>query len=261
MKWFLIVSAVALAGQAAVRADAEGDRADTSRGVVTLPSVGGRSEAVPGVVITLPAPPAPIAAPEAEPPKVTETAVPRIPPASDDHPPVLRRPAPIAAPEAGPPKVAEAVLPRIPPASDDHPPVLRRAARVYPAGFDSDSALFCQAMIGLWTEADAQALLGEPSRQRLAIGEDPSETGLIFAFADPTGHYQELELDFANTTGVLRGVFAYPRKMTWQECRRLWGAHVAARKANQGRTFYSYLNRRLDVLVDPAGKVISLGLY
>jgi hypothetical protein len=226
MKWFLIVSAVALAGQAAVRADAEGDRADTSRGVVTLPSVGGRSEAVPGVVITLPAPPAPIAAPEAEPPKVTETAVPRIPPASDDH-----------------------------------PPVLRRAARVYPAGFDSDSALFCQAMIGLWTEADAQALLGEPSRQRLAIGEDPSETGLIFAFADPTGHYQELELDFANTTGVLRGVFAYPRKMTWQECRRLWGAHVAARKANQGRTFYSYLNRRLDVLVDPAGKVISLGLY
>jgi len=132
---------------------------------------------------------------------------------------------------------------------------------VYPAGFDSDSALFCQAMIGLWTEADAQALLGEPSRQRLAIGEDPSETGLIFAFADPTGHYQELELDFANTTGVLRGVFAYPRKMTWQECRRLWGAHVAARKANQGRTFYSYLNRRLDVLVDPAGKVISLGLY
>ena len=29
----------------------------------------------------------------------------------------------------------------------------------------------------------------------------------------------------------------------------------------KGRKFYSYVNRRLDVLVDPAGKVISLGLY
>ena len=116
-------------------------------------------------------------------------------------------------------------------------------------------------MIGVWTEAEARALLGEPSRQRLAIGEDQSESGLILAFADPTGRYKELELDFSNETGVLRGVFAYPWKMTWQECRGLWGADVLARKANLGRTFYSYLNRRLDVLVDPAGKVISLGLY
>jgi hypothetical protein len=104
-------------------------------------------------------------------------------------------------------------------------------------------------------------LLGEATRQRLALGEDQLETGLILAFADPTGRYKELELDFVNDTGALRGVFAYPWKMTWQECRRLWGARITARKANQGRTFYSYLNRRLDVLVDPNGEVISLGLY
>jgi hypothetical protein len=226
MKWFLIVSAVALAGQLVARVGAGTDTGETSGSVITLPSAGGRSETVPGVVITLPGPPAPIPAPAPEPPKVTAT-----------------------------------VVPRIPPASDDRPPVLRRAARVYPAGFDSDSALFCQAMIGVWTEADAQTLLGEPSRQRLALGEDQSESGLIFAFNDPTGHYQELELDFASETGVLRGVFAYPWRMTWQECRGLWGANVLARKANLGRTFYSYMNRRLDVLVDRTGKVISLGLY
>jgi hypothetical protein len=208
----------------AARANSGTDGADPSGGVVTLPSAGGRSEIIPGVVVTLPGPPVPIAAPE--PPKVVETAVPSVPPASDDQ-----------------------------------PPVLRRAMRAYPAGFDSDSALFCQAMIGQWTQADAQALLGEPSRQRLALGEDQSETGLILAFADPTGRYKELELDFTNETGILRGVFAYPRKMTWQECRRVWGAHVTARKANQGRTFFSYLDRRLDVLVDPIGAVISLGLY
>jgi hypothetical protein len=227
MKLFVLISAVALAGQVVARAGAGADGADPSGGVVTLPSAGGRSEAIPGVVVTLPGPPAPIAAPEAAPPKVTETALPQIPPASDDQPPVLRR----------------------------------AAAPVSPAGFDSDSALFFQTMIGQWTEADAQALLGEPTRQRLALGEDESETGLILAFADPTGHYKELELDFANETGVLRGVFAYPWKMTWQECRGLWGAHVIARKANQGRTFYSYQDRRLDVLVGPAGTVISLGLY
>src|ERR1035437_7492877 len=226
MKWFLLLSAVALTGQVAVRADTGTGRADTSGAVLTLPSAGGRSEAFPGVVITLPGPPAPIAAPVPEPPKVAATA-----------------------------------LPQIPAASDDQPPVLRRSARVFPAGFDSDSALFCQAMIGVWTEAEAQALLGEPSRQRLALGEDQSESGLIFAFPDPSGHYQELELDFASETGVLRGVYAYPWKMTWQECRGLWGANVISRKANLGRTFYSYLNRRLDVLVDGSGKVISLGLY
>ena len=162
-------------------------------------------------------------------------------------------PAPIAA--------APQAEPRIPPASDDGPPVLRRAPRLRPAGFDRDSALFCQAMIGKWTETDASALLGEATRQRLALGEDKSQTGLIFAFADPTGRYQELELDFSNETGVLRGVFAYPWEMTWEDCRGRWGARVLARKANLGRTFYSYLNRRLDILVDHTGKVISLGLY
>jgi hypothetical protein len=226
MHWFVIVSAVAFAGQVAAGADAGQERPDTSSGVLTLPSAGGRSEAVPGVVITLPGPPAPIAAPVPAPPKAVESVVPRVPPAVADHPPVPHPPAPL-----------------------------------YPPEFERDSALFCQTRVGQWKEADARALLGEPTRQRLALGEDKSEAGLIFAFADPTGRYKELELDFASQTGALRGVFAYPRKMTWQECRRLWGTNVTARKANQGRTFYSYLNRRLDVLVDPTGKVISLGLY
>jgi len=52
--------------------------------------------------------------------------------------------------------------------------------------------VFCQTKIGHWTEADARALLGEPSRQRLALGQDQSETGLVLAFADPTGRYKEL---------------------------------------------------------------------
>jgi hypothetical protein len=49
--------------------------------------------------------------------------------------------------------------------------------------------------------------------------------------------------------------------MTWQDCRRQWGGEVSATEAAKGRKFYSYVDRRLDVLVDSAGKVISLGLY
>jgi len=66
---------------------------------------------------------------------------------------------------------------------------------------------------------------------------------------------------FAQGGGALRAVFMYPAQMTWKECRRLWGMNVNATEAGKGRTFYSYNNRHLDVLVDPDGKVISLGLY
>jgi hypothetical protein len=61
MKWFPIVSAIALAAQLLVRAGT--DRPDTSGGVLTLPSAGSRSEAVPGVVVSLPGPAAAAAAP------------------------------------------------------------------------------------------------------------------------------------------------------------------------------------------------------
>lgn len=131
----------------------------------------------------------------------------------------------------------------------------------YPPAFEQNSALFCQKMIGQWTEDDARFLLGQPVRQRPAYSDNQSVNGHIYAFSDPTGRYKELELDFESGTGLLRTVFVYPLNMTWQDCRRQWGGEVSATEANKGRKFYSYMDRRLDVLVDPAGKVISLGLY
>lgn len=131
---------------------------------------------------------------------------------------------------------------------------------VFPPDFQKDSAVYCQQRIGQWTKSDAYNLLGEPLRERPAYAEDHSENGRIFAFSDPTGRYRALEMDFAET-GLLRTVFVYPWSMTWVQCRQLWGAQVTAAAANNGRTFYSYQNRRLDVLVDPVGKVVSLGFY
>ena len=105
------------------------------------------------------------------------------------------------------------------------------------------------------------ALLGPSQSQRPAYDEDGKPNGTIYTYADPLNRYKAFEFDFATKTGKLRTLFVYPLHMNWQECRGVYGADVSTAKAGKGRTFYSYLNRRLDVLVDAGGNVISLGIY
>ena len=173
---------------------------------------------------------------------------------------VLLPGAPASKPEAAKPAVAESTKPSGPAAPAGAAPH-NSTKVIYPPAFEQNSALFCQKMIGQWTADDARFLLGQPLRQRPAYGDNQSVNGQIYAFPDPTGRYRELELDFESGTGLLRTVFVYPQNMTWQDCRRQWSGEVSATEANKGRKFYSYMDRRLDVLVDSAGKVISLGLY
>jgi hypothetical protein len=144
---------------------------------------------------------------------------------------------------------------------DEPRPYLRRAKREYPVGFEEDSSRFLQLQIGQWKEFEVGDLLGKPLRQRPSFDDAGKKNGTIYAYGDPVGRYKEFELDFAGDTGELRTVFVYPVKMTWQACRQVYGASVTATDADQGRKFYSYLNRRMDVLVDASGKVISLGFY
>ena len=171
-------------------------------------------------------------------------------------------PAPKAAPITPPAPPVAPVTPPEPEDADDHRPLLRRAPKpILPAEFERESAVFCQKMIDSWTPPDAYNLFGEPLRERKVSGPDGAENGRVYAYSDPTGRYREIELDFAKDTGVLRSVFVYPWKMSWTDCRKLWGGTFHSTQANKGRTFYSYVNRRLDVLVDGKGNVISLGLY
>ena len=189
-------------------------------------------------------------------------------------PPVLRKSEPVdnvvftlpgRAPATTAVPAAPAALPATevrlaPPPPDPGRPIFRRQHE-YPPEFERDSADYLDQQIGIWQQVDVQALLGEPLRQRPAYSDDQAVNGRILAFPDPTGRYQELELDFDSETGLLRTIFVYPHGMTWQECRHAFGANVRSTQANKGRTFYSYLDRRLDVLVDSAGRVISLGMY
>jgi len=148
-----------------------------------------------------------------------------------------------------------------PPPPDPDRPVLRRPKREYPPEFERDSARYLNEQIGIWQQIDAQGLLGDPQNQRPAFADDQTVNGEIVSFDDPTGRYKQLELDFDRETGLLRTLFVYPHDMTWRDCQHNFGANVRSTQANKGRTFYSYLDRRLDVLVDAAGKVISLGMY
>jgi len=211
------------------------------------------------------------AAPGDDPPGASVT----IPGASETVPPVLRKyeptdnvvvtlPGParnVAAAAAGPAPLPATEVRLAPPPPDPDRPWLRRPKREYPADFERDSADFLGRQIGLWSLIEAEALLGEPLRQRPALGDDQTVNGQILAFSDPTGRYKELELDFDRGTGLVRTLFVYPFNMTWPQCRRAFGGNVTAAEANKGRKFYSYLDRRLDVLVDASGKVVSLGMY
>ena len=192
-------------------------------GVVKLPPVLRNNESTDSVVVTLPGAP----------------------------PKVVQLPAPEPAPVASPAPKAETPEPKA---------ELNRKAFL-PPELQREVAIFCQKLIGQWTEEDAEQIFGKALRSRSSYDEKKQVNGKIYAFSDPSGRYRELELDFELNNGTLRTVFAYPKGMTWQECRKRWNGEVAEADAKQGRMFYSYLNRRLDVLVDARGKVISLGLY
>jgi hypothetical protein len=82
----------------------------------------------------------------------------------------------------------------------------------------------------------------------------------IFTYADPTLTVQRLELAFDAKTKRLTNIYLYPMRMTWDECRRLWGSDYRVSYLN-GQKFYLYKNRRLNVQVDKHNMVISLGVY
>jgi hypothetical protein len=150
------------------------------------------------------------------------------------------------------------VPPKIP---DGPPPVLRHAAPEYPVEFVRDSVAYLESRLYRWRQSDVAGFLGPALGQRPSPDDGGKANGAIYAYSDPLGRYREFELDFEADSGKLRTVFVYPQKMSWRDCRRAYGSSVSKTDAGSGRTFYSYLTRRLDVLVDATGNVISLGIY
>jgi len=105
-----------------------------------------------------------------------------------------------------------------------------------------------------------------PSAAELNGWDDLQASGVfivsdIFNYADPTALYQHIELNFDATTKRMVGLFMYPARMTWDDCKKAWGDNVTTTKNPDGTQFHNYKNRRLNVFLDKRSNVISIGVY
>jgi hypothetical protein len=138
------------------------------------------------------------------------------------------------------------------------------AAPVIPEGMRKGSLEFLINRMGLWQLDDAHQLMGEPMRERAALVAGAQKAdGVIYAFPDPTGAAKEFELNFANSNGILRAVYAYPPPGVahLKDVQQLWGRKYRVAKNPNGTRFYNYSDRRINVLVDKDDSVISIGVY
>lgn len=130
-----------------------------------------------------------------------------------------------------------------------------------PDAMKKSSFEYLESKLRTWTEEEAKKELGEPVRHRFSYDQKGAVAGSIYAYPDPTQGVREFELNFDPATKKLAGIYAYPWHLTWEECKRLWGSDVTTIRNQDGTHFYSYRNRRLMVLADKHGNVVSLGVY
>ena len=131
---------------------------------------------------------------------------------------------------------------------------------IIPEEMRKGSFPYLERQMGVWNISDAKAVLGEPLRQRDAVMGSKVD-GVIYAFTDPTGGMREFELNFGNSNGRLRAVYAYPQKATLPEAQALWGKKYREVKNPNGTRSFLYQDRRLIILTNKNDDIISLGVY
>jgi S1-C subfamily serine protease len=112
-----------------------------------------------------------------------------------------------------------------------------------------------------WTEQDGRTAMGEPMSHRYAYDQAQNITGDIYSYRSPNPSADHIELLFDSKTKRMTNVYLYPVRVTWADCKKLWGDNVAVKKNPDGNKFYMYKDRRVNVLLDKNNKVVSLGLY
>jgi hypothetical protein len=146
------------------------------------------------------------------------------------------------------------------PNTDNRPSAAGSDARTSAAvEMKPNSLVYLESKLNRWYYTDAIKVLGEPSRHRDGIPQYPSD---IYAFEDPTKLFRKVELDFdKKNAGALVNIYAYPWKMTWKECKVIWGDDVKTKKEPSGKKLYIYKNRRINVIVNSHGIVEIIGVY
>ena len=121
---------------------------------------------------------------------------------------------------------------------------------------------YLRAKLLIWTPRDAADAFGEPITHDYAYDESHKINGDIYRYVDPTLATKHVDLMFDATTKLLREAYLYPNRMTWDECKQLWGDKFEVVGANpNGTKFHTYTNLRIRVFLDKNNNVLSLGLY
>ncbi len=121
---------------------------------------------------------------------------------------------------------------------------------------------FLDKQLEKWTADEAAVALGQPVHHRYSYDDYKSIDGDIFAYSDPTLVARQIELNFNAKTKKLRAIYLYPAgRMTWDDCKRIWGDKVQKQKSADGTKFYAYKDRRIAVLLDKDDNVINFGVF
>ncbi len=122
-------------------------------------------------------------------------------------------------------------------------------------------AIYLGSQLLNWIQDDARKVMGDPVTHRYGYDSARNVTSDIYTFRDPTLQTQRIELGFDSKTKRMTNVYMYPLRLTWDDCKRLWGDDVRTVRNTDGTRFHLYKTRRLNVLLDRNNNVINLGLY
>ena len=127
-----------------------------------------------------------------------------------------------------------------------------------PAAMKESSLVYLDKELHIWTAADANRVLGKATGYRKGAPESPAD---IFAYDDPTKQFKSFELSFSKDDRTLKGIYAYPWKLTWSQCKELWGDNVLVRKRDDATEFRIYKDRQLNLVVDKDENVLMVAVY
>jgi serine/threonine protein kinase len=121
---------------------------------------------------------------------------------------------------------------------------------------------YLRSKLGIWTAEDAQNVINAPTAHRFDYDNFHSVVGDIYSYLDPTLQMLKVELSFDSNTKRLKEAYLYPNRMTWDQCKQLWGEDVEISTNPDGTKLHVYKDPiRIRVNLDKDSNVISLVLY
>lgn len=137
------------------------------------------------------------------------------------------------------------------------------AGSAVPPAMKENVPLFLRSKLGIWTQDDAAKVIGAPTRHRYGYNtKNPTVIeNIIYAYSDPTQFAREIELSFDAKTSRLINIFMYPWHLNVDQVKQIFGKEYKINKLPDGRRFFMYSQKQVNVLIEADGSVTSIGYY